>query len=72
MYLINHMPSPILCNKSLFECSFNHPTDYTFLRTFGCFCFPFMFYNTDKLDYCSTPYVFLGYSSSHLCYRCLD
>jgi uncharacterized membrane protein len=35
--------------------------------------FPFLHpYHAHKLDLCSTPYVFLGYSSSYLGYRCLD
>ena len=73
VYLINRMPTPVLCNKSPFECLLHQPPNYDFLRTFGCLCFPFLRpYNAHKLDYRSTPCVFLGYSSSHLGYHCLD
>jgi hypothetical protein len=67
------MPTLVLQNKSLFECLFRRPPDYNFLRTFGCLCFPFLRpYHAHKLDFWSSPCVFLGYSSSHLGYRCLD
>jgi hypothetical protein len=73
VYLINCMPTLILHNKSPFECLLHQPLNYDFLCTFGCLCFPFLRpYNDHKLDYCSIPCVFLGYSSSHLEYRCLD
>jgi histone deacetylase 1/2 len=43
------------------------------LRTFGCLCFSFLCpYHAHKLDFRSSPFMFLGYSSSHLGYRCLD
>jgi len=67
------MPTLVLQNKSLFECLFRHTPDYNFLRTFRCLCFPFLRpYHAHKLDFHSSPCVFLGYSSSHLGYRCLD
>jgi hypothetical protein len=35
--------------------------------------FPFLRpHHAHKLDFCSTPCVFLGYSSSYLGYHCLD
>jgi len=73
VYLINHMPAPVLNYKSPFECLFRSAPDYSFLRTFGCLCFPFLRpYNVHKLDFRSSPCVFLGYNTSHLGYRCLD
>ena len=73
VYLINRMLTLVLQNKSMFECLFLQPPDYSFLRTFGCLYFSFLQpYNVHKLDYHSTPCVFLGYSSCHLGYRCLD
>jgi len=67
------MPTSVLRNKSPFETLFHQPPNYGFLRTFGCLCFPFLRpYNAYKLDYRSTPCMFLGYSSCHLGYRCLD
>jgi len=73
VYLINRMPTLVLDNRSLFDCLFQRSPDYTFLRTFGCLCFPFLRpYNNHKLDFRSSPCVFFGYSSSHLGYRCFD
>jgi histone deacetylase 1/2 len=73
VYLINRMPTPVLNYKSPFECLLKSSPDYAFLRTFGCLCFPFLRpYNTHKLDFRSSACVFLGYSNSHLGYRCLD
>lgn len=47
--------------------------DYRFLRSFGCLCFPWLRpYNKNKLEFCSRPCVFLGYSTNHLGYRCMD
>ena len=73
VYLINHMPTPVLNYKSPFECLLKSSPDYAFLRTFRCLCFPFLHpYNVHKLDFCLSTCVFLGYSNSHLGYRCLD
>jgi len=67
------MPTLVLQNTSPFECLFRCTPDYNFLCTFGCLCFPFLRpYHAHKLDFRSSPCVFLGYSSSHLGYRCLD
>ena len=67
------MPTPVLNHKTPFECLLKSTPDYMFLRTFGCLCFPFLrLYTTQKLDFRSSPCVFLGYSTSHLGYRCLD
>jgi len=73
VYLINRIPTPILNYKSPFKCLLKSSPDYAFLRRFGCLCFPFLRpYNTYKLDFRSSAYVFQGYSNSHLGYRCLD
>ncbi|GKA77945.1 putative RNA-directed DNA polymerase [Tanacetum coccineum] len=73
VYLINRMPSRTSTNKSPFEPIFKRSPDYSFLRVFGCLCFPHLHpYNRHKMDFRSTPYVFLGYNPSHHGYRCLD
>jgi len=73
VYLINHMPTPILAHCSPFDCLFHRSLHYHFLRTFGCLCFPFLRpYNNHKLNFRFSPCVFFGYSSSHLGYRCFD
>ncbi|KAD2392993.1 hypothetical protein E3N88_39970 [Mikania micrantha] len=73
VYLINRMPSKTLSNKSPFEHLFKRPPNYSFLRVFGCQCFPYLRpYNRHKMDFRSTPCVFLGYSPLHHGYRCLD
>ncbi|GJY39587.1 retrovirus-related pol polyprotein from transposon TNT 1-94 [Tanacetum coccineum] len=73
VYLINRMPSRTFTNKSPFEHIFKRSPDYSFLHVFGCLCFPHLhLYNRYKMDFRSTPCVFLGYSPSHHGCRCLD
>ncbi|GJZ64305.1 putative RNA-directed DNA polymerase [Tanacetum coccineum] len=73
VYLINRIPSRTSTNKSPFEHIFKRFPDYSFLRVFRCLCFPHLrAYNCHKMDFRSTPCVFLGYNPSHHGYRCLD
>ena len=72
-YLINRLPTPVLANKSPFFLLNFQFLDYKFLKSFGCACFPFLRpYNSHKLDFHSKECVFLGYSSHHKGYKCLD
>lgn len=71
-YIINKLPFPTLQHVSPHQMLFNHPPDYSFLKTFGCACYPFLRpYNTSKLQFRSSKCVFLGYNSLHCGYRCL-
>ncbi|KAJ0467191.1 putative RNA-directed DNA polymerase [Helianthus annuus] len=73
VYLINRLPSRVSSNKSPFEHVFKHKPDYSFLRVFGSQCFPYLRpYNRHKIEFHSTPCVFLGYSPFHHGYRCFD
>ncbi|KAM0037798.1 putative RNA-directed DNA polymerase [Helianthus debilis subsp. tardiflorus] len=73
VYLINRLPSRVSSNKSPYEHVFKRKPDYSFLRVFGCQCFPYLHpYNRHKIEFRSTPCVFLGYSPVHHGYRCFD
>ncbi|KAD4179956.1 hypothetical protein E3N88_28547 [Mikania micrantha] len=73
VYLINRLPSRVSSNKSPFEHLFKIQPNYSFLRVFGCQCFPYLRpYNHHKMDFRSTPCVFIGYSPIHHGYRCFD
>jgi hypothetical protein len=73
VYLINRLPSRVSSNKSPFQQLFNRRPDYSFLRVFGCQCFPYLRpYNRHKMDFRSTSCTFLGYSPTHHGYRCFD
>ncbi|KAL9993337.1 putative RNA-directed DNA polymerase [Helianthus debilis subsp. tardiflorus] len=73
VYLINRMPSRSNYIVSPFEHLFKRKPIFSFLRVFGCQCYPYLRpYNPHKMDFRSIPCIFLGYSTSHHGYRCFD
>lgn len=71
VFLINRLPTTVLHNKSPFEVLFHQRPDYTFLKTFGCTCWPNLRpYNQHKMNFQSFSCVFLGYISYHHGYLC--
>ena len=72
VYLINLLPTTVLHHSSPFQQLYAKPPDYTFLRPFGCVCFPLLRpYLRHKLDFRSEKCVFIGYSDQHRGYKCL-
>ena len=70
-YLINRLPTPTLHNITPFEKLFASSPDYSFLKIFGCACWPNLRpYNSNKLQPRSLQCVFLGYSIRHKGYKC--
>lgn len=73
IYLINRTPTPVLDNISPYSKLFAQTPDYSFLRMFGCACYPLLRpYTPHKLTFCRKQCVFIGYSSHHHGYHCLD
>ncbi|CAL2259750.1 unnamed protein product [Prunus armeniaca] len=73
VYLINLLPTPILNWDNPHTRLYGSPPSYSSLRVFGCSCFPHLgSFVSDKLSSRSIECVFLGYSSQHKGYRCLD
>jgi hypothetical protein len=72
-YLINRLPSKVIGNNTPLGRLLKTQPDYTILRTFGCICWPNLRpYATRKIEFRSQPCVFLGYSSFHKGFKCLD
>lgn len=73
VYLINRLLSAYHKNTIPYEMILNKYPDYSFLKVFRCMCFlhlrPF---NKYKLDFRLNPCTFLGYSSHHNGYKCLN
>jgi hypothetical protein len=69
-YLINLLPSKVIN----FDTPVQRETpDYSALRVFGCVCWPNLRpYNAHKLSFRSVRCVFLGYSSRHKGFKCLE
>jgi hypothetical protein len=73
VYLINRLPSRVIDSQTPVERLFGDKGDYSFLRIFGCACWPNLRpYNSRKLEFRSKQCVFLGYSNLHKGYKCLD
>lgn len=72
VYIINRLPASH--NHCIpLKVLFNNVPDYNFLRAFGCACYPLLTpYNNPKFQYRSKECIFLGYSTSHRGYKCLD
>lgn len=71
-HLINMLHSSLLHNKSSLEKNYGTKLDYTFLKVFGCRCFPNLRpYNTNKFMLRSLPCNFLGYDNHYKGYKCL-
>ena len=72
MYLISCMPTFVLNLHSPFDKIFNKPLNYHKLGVFGCLCQPWLCpYTSHKLEPCSRPCVFVGYSNEYNAYSCL-
>jgi hypothetical protein len=72
-HLINKLPTPLLNMSSPWEQLHNVKSDLSYLKTFGCKCFPLLSpYNTHKLQPKTTPCIFLGYPPTTKGYLCQD
>jgi len=72
-YLINLLPSKVINFHTPVELLLKETPEYNSLRVFGCACWPNLRpYNTRKLAFRSTRCVFLGYSSIHKGFKCLE
>jgi hypothetical protein len=72
-YLINCLPSRVLNFDTPLHRLFDTTPNYSLLIFFGCACSPNLRpYNLHKLQFRSKQCSFLGYSSLHKSYKCLD
>jgi hypothetical protein len=72
-YLINRLPSRVIQGDTPYYRVFKETPNYGFLRTFGCACWSNLWpYNSHKLQFHSKQCIFLGYSTLHKGYKCLD
>lgn len=73
VFLINRLPTKATNNAIPYTQAFNASPDYSLLKVLGCLCYPYLRdYSQHKLDSRSAPCVFIGYSSLHKGYKCLD
>jgi histone deacetylase 1/2 len=73
VHLINRIPSRVIQFSTPLERLFNEKPDYASMRTFGCACWPHLRpYNNRKLQFRSKQCVYLGFSTYHKGFKCLD
>jgi len=73
VYLINHLPSPVIQNKSPYELLYKCMPVLTDIKVFGCFCFASTLeQNRHKLDPRARKYIFLGYKQGVKGYIVMD
>lgn len=74
VHVINRLPSVDLPKfQSPYLSLYHKKSMYHTLKVFGCTCFPFIQpYNKHKLEFISQESVFLGISSQHSGYKCLN
>jgi hypothetical protein len=71
--LINLLPSKVVNYKTPTELLLKETSDYSPLRVFGCACWPNLRpFNSRKLEFRSKRCAFLGYSSLHKGFKCVD
>ena len=71
-FIINRIPSSMIKYKSSFEVLFHKTPDYSIFKPFGCLCDPYLRpYTKTKLDFRSTPCIFLGYNTKYKGYKCI-
>jgi histone deacetylase 1/2 len=72
-YIVNRLPTKTLASSTPYTTLFSTQPSYDHLKVFGCACYPNMSSTTPhKLAPRSSLCVFLGYSSEHKGYRCLE
>jgi hypothetical protein len=72
-YLLNHLPCMAISVSCPYVALYSVTPTYEHLRIFGCVCYPNLSAQAaHKLVPRSTRCVFLGYSTDHKGYRCLD
>nr|XP_009788648.1 PREDICTED: uncharacterized protein LOC104236429 [Nicotiana sylvestris] len=72
-YLIKRLPTTYLNNKCPFELLYQKKPNYSYLRSFGCLCYPTVpnIYR-DKFELRTTPYIFVGYPFGTKGYKVLS
>jgi histone deacetylase 1/2 len=73
VYIINRLPTPVLNNISPYKMVHKHKPNYNFLCAFGCACWPYLRLTLDiKWIFDKKNCIFIGYSTGHQDYKCLD